>query len=266
MRHYYQNKVIWISGASSGIGEALVYKFIKQGAKLVISARRKAELERVKNNCGALSENCWIVPLDITETTKFTEISHSLIRKFGKIDILVNNSGISQRSRADESSLAIDRKIMEVNYFGTIALTKAVLPHMIKNGGGQIAVTSSVVGKFGFPLRSAYSASKHALHGFFESLRAENTQNNIKITMVIPGRVKTNISFHAITKDGTEHGVMDPGQENGMPAEVCAEKILNALRKNKKEVNIGRKELLMLHIRRFLPFLYYRIAGKIAPK
>ncbi len=182
-----------------------------------------------------------------------------------KIDALYQFGGISQRSFVSETPVFVDRKIFEVNYFGTIALTKAVLPEMIKNGGGHMAVTSSIVGKFGFPYRSSYSASKQALHGFFESLRAENAKNNIAVSIIIPGRIKTNISVNAVNKDGETHGKMDDGQDTGMLAEKAAKKIIRQLNKQKKEINVGGKEMIMLTIRRFLPGLFYYMASRVKP-
>jgi short-subunit dehydrogenase len=136
---------------------------------------------------------------------------------------------------------------------------------MIANGGGQIAVTSSMVGKFGFPYRSAYSASKHALHGFFESLLAENSKNNILVSVLIPGRVQTNISKYAIDRDGKEYGKMDPGQANGISAEKAARQIIRGLQREKKEIPVGGSELIMVQIRRFFPALYYKLATRIRP-
>ena len=254
----FKNKIIWITGASSGIGEALVYAFIRNGAKVILSARRKKELERVKNNCGTKQNNCFLYTLDLIDTKNVHFLVEKIITEVGEIDILINNAGLSQRSFITETPLEIDRKIMEVNYFGTIALTKAVLPFMLKNKTSHILATSSLVGKFGFPLRSAYSASKHALHGFFETLRAENFPK-INVSLIVIGRVKTNISFNAITKDGSSHQQMDEGQENGISTEKASKIILNGILKNKKEINVGGKELLMLFIRRFLPSLAYKI-------
>ena len=261
----FKNKVVWITGASSGIGEALTYEFARQGAKLVISSNQQHELEKVKLACENLGAECYIQFLDVTEIEKMQSITDGLIDKFGRIDVLVNNAGISQRSLVVETSLEIDRKIMEIDYFGTIALTKTVLPYMIKNGGGYIAATSSISGKFGFPLRSAYSAAKHALHGFFETLRAEVYDHNIKVLIAFPGRIKTNISLHALTKDGTAHGKMDEGQNTGISAEKCARQYLNAIRKDKKEVLIGASELFMVYIHKFFPKLFYKLARKIKP-
>ncbi|MFC2104920.1 SDR family oxidoreductase [Bacteroidota bacterium] len=261
----FKNKVVWITGASSGIGEALTYEFAKQGAKLIISSNQQAELETVKANCNSIGTDCFIQFLDITEIGKMQSITDSIIEKFGKIDVLINNAGISQRSLVVETPIEVDRKIMEIDYFGTIALTKTVLPYMIKSGGGYIAATSSISGKFGFPLRSAYSAAKHALHGFFETLRSEVDDYNIKVLIAFPGRIKTNISLHALTKDGTAHGKMDKGQNTGISVEKCAKQYVNAIRKDKKEVLIGASELLMVYIHKFFPKLFYKLARKIKP-
>jgi short-subunit dehydrogenase len=164
-----------------------------------------------------------------------------------------------------ETPLENDRRIMEVNFFGVVALTKALLPHMLANGGGQLAAASSLVGKFGFPYRSAYAASKHALHGFFESLAVENHPNNIRVSMLIGGRIQTNISKFAINKEGREHGQMDPGQANGISAEKAAQQILRGLKKERAEIPVGGSELLILKIRRFFPALHRRIVRKIKP-
>ncbi len=187
--------------------------------------------------------------------------------EMGSIDVLFNNGGISQRGHASETEESVDRKIMEVNYFGTIALTKAVLPIMRKQGSGHILVTSSLVGIFGFSLRSAYAASKHALHGFFESLRMEEKANNIKVTMICPGRIKTEISKSALTKDGKEYGALDPGQQNGMLVEDCAKQIVKATKRNGKEVVIGSlAERIGVLLNRFIPSLFWVLIAKQAAK
>lgn len=262
---YFKNKVVWITGASSGIGEALTYEFARQGAKLIISSNQLEELEKVKLTCESIGTTCFIQFLDMIEVDKMQSITDLLIEKFDKIDVLVNNAGISQRSLVVETPLEVDRKIMEIDYFGTVALTKTVLPYMIKNGGGYIAATSSISGKFGFPLRSAYAAAKHALRGFFETLRAEVYEHNIKVLIAFPGRIKTNISLHALTKDGKAYGKMDDGQNTGISAEKCARKYVKAIRKDKKEVLIGASELLMVYIHKFFPNLFYKLARKIKP-
>jgi short-subunit dehydrogenase len=259
----FDGKVAWITGASSGIGEALVYAFIKNGAFVIASSNDSSELQRVKNNCGDHSENVTCVPFDLSDTGDINNIVDAQMKKSGRIDYLLNIGGISQRATIEETPLWLDRKIMEINYFGTIALTKAILPYMIKQKSGHILATSSISGRFGFPLRSAYSASKQALHGFFETLHIENQKNNIRASVIIPGRVRTKISMHALTSDGKEHGKMDEGQEKGITPEKAAKTIIRGIKRNKREILVGSGELIMLHIRRYLPFLFFRLAGKI---
>lgn len=258
----FANKVVWITGASSGIGEALVYEFVKEGAKVIASARRAAELQRVRENCLQNKDKVQVLPLDLIDIEGMQEV----VEGIGRIDVLVNNGGISQRSFAHETPLDVDRRIFEVNYFGQVALTKMVLPKMIQQGGGQIVAVSSITGKFGFPLRSAYSASKHAIHGFFETLGFELADKNIHVTIINPGRIRTNISFHALQKDGSPQESMDKGLDEGMPAELCAQKMLKAIYQRKKEANIGGKEIMMVYFKRFIPSLFRRIASRIDPK
>ena len=209
----FRNKVIWITGASSGIGKALAIELSNQNALLIISARNKNSLEIVKKYCKN-PKNVWIISLDLEKDTTFNEITQRAVNVFGRIDVLVNNGGISQRSLATETHISVDKKIMEVNYVVTIALTKALLPHFIENKKGHFAVTTSMVGLIGTPLRSSYAASKHALHGFFDSLRAEVYDDNIAVTLICPGFVSTNISINALTGDGTSQQKMDTATAN----------------------------------------------------
>lgn len=253
----FNNKIVWITGASSGIGEALALAFAAQGAKLVLSARRREELERVAKSCG--EENCMILPMDLADTSHVNQLTEQVIQRFGRVDILVNNGGISQRAFAKDSPLEIDRKIMEVNYFGQIALTKSVLPHMLKQKSGHIVVMSSISGKFGFYLRTAYSASKHALHGFFDSLRLENEADGIKVTIAVPGKIQSNISLHALKGDGSTHSLMDKSQEDGMPAAECAKVILDAVTLGKEEVLVGGKEIKAVWLKRHFPGWFGRV-------
>jgi dehydrogenase/reductase SDR family member 7B len=259
----FANKTIWITGASSGIGKAVSLELSKEKTNLILSDINESGLAEVAESCKKNGSTTLIVPIDLSNEKSVESAVQKVMDKKPKIDCLYQFAGISQRSLVSETPLFIDRKIFEINFFGAIALTKAILPSMIKNGGGQIAVTSSLVGKFGFPYRSSYSATKHALHGFFESLRAENKQNNIQVSIFIPGRVKTNISINAITKDGTSHGKMDAGQDTGITPEKAAKIICRGLKKNKKEILVGGKELIMVHIRRFLPKLYYYLSSRI---
>jgi short-subunit dehydrogenase len=259
----FENEVVWITGASSGIGEALVYQFVRRGARVIASSNDLPGLQRVKEACSGKSEMVTCVPFDLSDTSGIEEIASHQFNAFGRIDILLNIGGISQRSRIDETPLWLDRKIFEINYFGTIALTKAVLPYMLSQRSGHILATSSISGRFGFPLRSAYSASKQALHGFFETLYLENKSSNIRTSVIIPGRVNTAISFHALNATGKEHGRLDEGQAKGISAEKAARTIIRGILRNKREILVGKNELMLLHIRRYMPWLFFRIADKI---
>jgi short-subunit dehydrogenase len=260
---FYEGKVIWITGASSGIGEALARELSTYNTRLIISSRRQGELERVKAGMKTKAENIFILPLDLSEPASLPQKAIEAESFFGRIDILINNGGISQRSLIMDTSLETDRKIMEINYFSGIILTKTVMPGMVARGYGHIAAISSVTGKFGFPLRSAYSAAKHAMCGFYETLGAEYFDKGIRSTLVFPGRVSTNISLGALGPDGKPQNIMDHGQETGIPADECAMDILNGIRKNKKEVYSGGREVWMVYVKRFLPGLAFRLARKV---
>jgi dehydrogenase/reductase SDR family protein 7B len=259
----FTGKVAWITGASSGIGEALVYQFVRRGATVLASSNDLPELERVKKACNEKSVMVHCVPFDLADTSEINSIVEQQMKRTGRIDFLLNMGGISQRARIDETPLWLDRKIFEVNYFGTIAFTKAVLPFMLQQRSGHILATSSISGRFGFPLRSSYSASKQALHGFFETLYLENKEYNIRSSVIIPGRVRTSISLHALDAEGKEHGKMDDGQAKGMLPGKAAIIIIKGMLKNRREILVGKGELFLLHIRRYWPWLFFRIAGKI---
>jgi short-subunit dehydrogenase len=259
----FDGKVAWITGASSGIGEALVKEFIVRGATVIGSSRSESGYEKLKSVLKENSSRLIWAPFDLGDTSNIGDVVDTIIQKTGRIDYLINIGGVSQRAKAEETPIWLDRKIFEINYFGTIALTKAVLPYMINQHSGHILATSSITGRFGFPLRSAYSASKQALHGFFETLYLENKENNIKVSVIIPGRVNTAISFHALDQEGKEHGMLDDGQANGISAGKAASIIIKGIKKDKREILVGGKEMLMLYIRKYLPWLFFRIAGKI---
>lgn len=264
-KDFFIARVVWITGASSGIGEALTYAFVSGGSRVVASSNDPEGLDRVIKNCEGLKGSAVAVPFDLSDTSEVERLAAAVVQKEGRIDMLLNIGGVSQRALIKDTPLWLDRKIMEINYFGTIALTKAVLPYMISKGGGHIAATSSITGRFGFPLRSAYSASKHALHGFFETLLIEHKNDNIRVSVLIPGRVRTSISMHALTASGKEHGRMDDGQAGGVTPEKAAEQIIRGLRQNRREILVGSSELLMLKVRKYLPALFFRLAGKIKP-
>ncbi len=259
---HFKDKIVWITGASSGIGEAVAFALIEQGATVVASSSSTEKLEASKAKAPK-PELFHIIPLDLGKADTIEPIAKQVIDQFGRIDILINNAGISQRSLVLDTPIANDRKVMEIDYFGTVILTKSVLPQMIKQGGGHLLCTSSIVGVFGFPLRSAYSAAKHALHGFFESLRLEYYKQNINVSIIIGGRINTAISMNAVTADGSAYGKLDDGQKNGISSEKAAQQILKGIRKNKREIKVGGKELLMVTLKRRFPCLHFRIAKRV---
>jgi short-subunit dehydrogenase len=260
-----ENKVIWLTGASSGIGEALAYELSGKGARLILSSRRKDQLERVKGDCSSAAQpGIRVLPLDLEKPDTLNLSTEAAIQLFGHIDILINSSGLSQRSLVAETSHAVDRRIMEVNYFGPIALTKYLLPHFIRRKQGHFVNVSSLTGKFGTPYRSAYAASKHALHGFFDALRAEHYKDNIKVTMICPGFIQTQLTLSALTADGSPLNKMDAAQYKGKPADWCGRKIVSAIEKNKEEVYIGGREVLGVYIKGFFPGIFSKIIRKVA--
>lgn len=257
---------VWITGASSGIGEACAYEYAKSGNQLILTSSSRERLEPVAERCRAFgAKEVAVLPSDFNDIEGVTLLVRTAWDTFGSIDVLFCNAGISQRTSIEDTSMDMVRQIMEINYFAPVALTKAVLPLMLKAGGGHIAVTTSIAGVFGFPLRCAYSSSKHALYGFFETLQAEYYAQNIRVTIVCPGRVRTNISMNALDKGGERHGTMDPGQDKGLPADKAAKQIVRAIRKGQREVLIGRGELIMVYIKRFFPALCAKLARRIKP-
>lgn len=257
----FRDKVVWVTGASSGIGEAVAYAFVKAGAKVILSARREKELERVKG-ASAHPENVRILTLDIAEHDRMPEKTKEAVDHFGKVDIMFHNAGISQRSLVVDTDIDIDRKLIEVNYLGTVALTKALLPLVLPKGGCHFAVVTSLVGKFGSPYRSGYAGSKHALHGFFDSLRAELFDHGVKVTTICPGYITTNVSINALTGDGSSQGTMDTKTAAGMEPSVAANKMLNAIEKGKLEIYVGGTETWAVYLKRFLPSIFARVLQK----
>jgi short-subunit dehydrogenase len=257
---------VWITGASSGIGEACAYRYAEEGARLVLTSSSVNRLEPVAARCRELgATEVSILPYDLTCLDGIEALTAKAWDAMQGIDIVMLNAGISQRTNVEDTSMDMVRKIMEINYFAPVAIAKCLLPKMVGRGYGKIAVTTSIAGRFGFPLRCGYSSSKFALYGFFETLQAEYYEKGIRVTLVCPGRVQTNISRYALDKGGKPHGVMDPGQAGGMTAEAAARVITRAIAKEKKEVLVGRKELLMVYIKRFFPGLCATLARKIKP-
>ncbi len=257
-----KDKVIWITGASSGIGEELAYGLSLRGAKLILSSRRVAELERVQHNC-ANPGDVRILPLDLTDSSSLETKVTDAIALFGHIDIMVHNGGISQRGLVAETAITVHREVMELNYFSYIILTKALLPHFIERGSGHFVVISSVMGKIGTPMRAAYAAAKHALHGYFDCLRAEVVKQGIKVTIITPGYIHTPISV--ISGDGSFLVSKSEEIKGGFPADKAARQIIKAIQNEKYEPYIGKfagEERLALVVKRFLPRLFTRLISR----
>ena len=255
----FEDKVIWITGASSGIGEFLTYALASQGANLILSSRNTEALERVKNNCNRNRNKIHILPLDLSKLHTLNNKATRALKIFGKIDFMIHNAGVALKDLAMNTDIKIDKKIMNINYFSTVVLTKGIMRSMEKQKSGHIVVISSVSGKFGVPKSSSYAASKHALHGFFESLRAEIAKDNIKITMVVPGFVRTNITINALKGDGAKYNKMMQVQEKGISPSKCARKIIEAMSKNKEEILIGGPEILGVYCKSLFPVLFSKI-------
>lgn len=263
MNTYFNDKIIWITGASSGIGEALVMELAATTtAKIILSSRKIDPLVSIAEKAKLSTDRFAILPLDLLHYKEMPAVAAEAVGKFGRIDILINNAGLSQRSLAMETDIEVDKSLMETNFIGTVALTKAAIPYMIKNGGGQIAVVSSLMGIFGAPMRSGYAAAKHALQGFFDTLRAELFKDNILITIICPGFIRTNISLNAVTGNGSSQGTMDEATLKGMPTSIFAKKMLTAIRKKKYQVAIGGKEVFGVYLKRFFPGLLAKIVRK----
>lgn len=254
------NSVVWITGASSGIGEAIALEVSKlENVKLVLSARREEELQRVASQTGLSPSNVLVLPMDMTALDSLPNYVEQVRQRFGRVDYLFQNAGITQRSTVLDTDFSVYQRLMDVNFFGVVALTKAVLPLMLTQGSGHFIVTSSVAGKLGTKQRSGYCASKHALHGFFDALRAEVHNEGLRVTIVCPGYIKTEISVNALRADGQTHGKMDDNQDKGMMPDEFAQRLLRAVSKEKEEVYIGGSEIYGIYLKRFLPGLLSRI-------
>lgn len=263
----FKDQIVWMTGASSGIGEALAYEMAAKGAKLILSARRQPELERVKAGCvdrGALAEDIVILPLDVTDEAAMPTKVDEARNEWGRIDMLLNNAGISQRSLCMDTEMATYRQLFEVDVFGQIALTKLVLPIMVKQGSGHLAVTASVAGKIGVSKRTGYCAAKHAMMGFFDALRTEVTRHGIRVTTITPGYIRTAISENALKGDGSAFGETDNNIAGGMEVTKCAQVIMRGFEKGKYEIPVGEGvEMKALLIKRFFPNKLFKIVERM---
>lgn len=261
----FNNKVVWITGASSGIGEALALEFAREGARVILSARGQAGLNAVKAKCDAITndESNLVLPMDITDESSLASKVVQAKGWAGDIDLLINNAGISQRSSCLNTEMSTYRTIFEVDVFGQIALTKALLPVMVEQGHGHFAVTSSISGKIGVPFRTGYCAAKHAMMGFFDALRTEVHHHGIKVTTITPGYIRTPISSNALSGDGSAYDKEDSEIRGGMDVNDCAKVIIDGFKKGKPEIAVGQGvEMNALWIKRFFPKTLLKVAQK----
>lgn len=259
----FKGKKVLITGASSGIGEAIARHFASKGSYLLLSGRNQKELERVKNECSQ-AEGVDIYTMDLGDHDEIFSRAKEILSQHGQIDILINNAGISQRALAKDLPFEFDKKIIDVDLLGTIALTKAILPGMLQRKSGSIVTITSLMGKFATPLRSSYAAAKHGLHGFFDALRAEVSDEGVQVILVCPGFIKTNVSINALGPDGKQQGTMDAATGNGLEPSVVAEAIENAILKDLEEINVaGAKEMFGLYMKRFAPGMLSKMVKKM---
>lgn len=248
-----KDKIVWITGASSGIGASLAIQLNTLGAKVIASARRAEKLIELKNNCPN-PQNLMTLPLDITHPISI-ENAIATVKQLERLDVVIHNAGIAQKGLVIENEMEVDRKIMETNYFGTVAFTKSIMPIYMKQGYGCFAIVSSFAGVMGIPGRSAYSASKHALHGFFESLKAENISCKLNVSFILPGFINTEITAKGLCGNGSPYGTVETSHRLGMSANQCAKGIIKGLMKSKKRIVVGKIEVFLLTINRISPRL-----------
>jgi dehydrogenase/reductase SDR family protein 7B len=263
MSKRFADRVIWITGASSGIGEALARVLSEQGAALILSARRRDRLEALASQ---LPGESLILPLDLTDAPTIPPAVAEAMAWRGHIDVLLNNAGISQRARVEETELSTVRRVMEINFFAIVDLTSQVLPAMLARGSGHIVNMSSVAGYVATPLRSTYSASKHALRAWSDSLRAEVSGRGIAVTTICPGYVRTEISRSALRGDGEAKGTDDGAIANAMDAGVAAERMATAIHRRRRELYVGGREIYAIYLQRWLPGLVAWFAPRAAPE
>ena len=260
----FSGKLIWITGASSGIGEQLCYDLSKLGARLILSARRADELERVRNACAHPQQHV-VLPLDMLSEEAVINAADQVEREFGSVDFLFNNAGITQRSLIEDTPADIYRKVMELNYFSQVAITRKVLPGMLKRGSGHIVTTSSIAGLIGIPYRSAYCSSKHAIIGFMDSLRSEVHDKGLRVTTICPGFIRTNIIDTARREGTALDKVEDTVIKNGMDVSVAVDRMLKAVAAEKAQVVIADgKEGIGPVLKRFFPGAVYKMVRKMA--
>lgn len=261
MAKIFKDKICWITGASSGIGAALARQLAKKGAKLILSGRDVEALAKVDAECGG---GHLVLPFETTDYDALPAMVDKAHAFAGRIDMLVNNAGISQRSLAIETPFPVYQKIVAVDLLAPIALTQLVLPHMVKQGSGRIVMISSVAGKVGSPMRTGYSAAKHGLVGYADALRVETEGLGLQVHVIAPGSIKTEVSRNSITADGSKRGQSDPAIENGMDADHAAKLMLKAIARGEREIILARGiERHIAKLRRQSPNKLFDLMSKL---
>ncbi|KAH0631965.1 hypothetical protein JD844_019916 [Phrynosoma platyrhinos] len=273
MKAYLKDAVVVITGATSGLGKECAKAFHAAGSKLVLCGRNRERLQDLLQELSTSADHPknphkhHTVIFDLSDIKAVVSAAEEISKCVDHVDVLINNAGISYRGTIVDTVVEVDRKVMETNYFGPVALTKALLPSMIKRRKGHIVAISSVQGKFGIPFRSAYAASKHATQAFFDCLRAEVEQYNVDVTVVSPGYIQTNLSLNAITADGSQYGVMDKTTSRGKAAAEVARVVLNAVGEKRKEVLVaGFVPSLVVYLRTLCPRLFFTVMASRARK
>jgi len=255
-------KVIWITGASSGIGAELARQYAREdNVALILSSRRKAQLENVKSSCDSKTPIA-LLPFDLKAFDKATNHVDQALSFYGKVDLLINNGGVSQRSKILGTDFTVFQTLVEVDYLGTVALSHALLPHFVAQQNGHFAVVTSVMGKFASPYRAGYCGAKHALHGFFDAMRMEHEKDGINVTLICPGFVQTNVTINALTETGAPLGTDDPGTKNGLNCTFFCQEMRQAIAQKKWEVYFGKKEKWGVYLKRLSNRWLHRIVMK----
>ncbi|MFY8328801.1 SDR family oxidoreductase [Pseudoalteromonas sp. ZZD1] len=257
----FKNKTVWITGASSGIGQELAIQLANLGANIILSARSVDKLEQLKTRLAKGEHR--VIALDLAKPEQVLQHVKSAINEIGQVDILINNGGVSQRSLFLENDFSVYRQLMEVNYFGLVALTKAILPSMVEQGSGSIVSISSVAGKVGSKFRTGYSGSKYAVVGFMDCLRAEVADKNIHCLTICPGSIKTAIAHNSLNEQGVAQNKPEQSIENGMNVSIAVNKVIQAIAKQKDEVVVGQGlSGWAPTIKRFFPGIFNRLTAK----
>jgi len=271
LKAFYKEKVVWITGASTGIGAALAIEASKNGSKVVLSARSESQLKEVRAKCiaaGAKDKEVLVLPLDMCQLSKHEEAYKTVLEAFGTLDVMIHNAGRSQRARFEHTDMEVDRSIFELNVFSVINLTRVILPDMLNAKKGTIAVMSSSAGKGGAPFSGSYTGSKHALHGYFECLRSEKVGSGIEISMLCPGPTFSNLLQVAATEKPNESYGEDMGKgDKRMTAERCAELSLVAIANKIGESWICFAPVLpMMYASQYMPALSKTAMKLLGPK